>query len=289
MLKFAYLIMIHENTLVLRTLLKLIDDERNDIFIHVDTKCDLDFREELLQCLQKSKLYFTSKRVDVKWAHISQVEAEYVLFEQAFQKRKYAYYHLLSGSDLPIKSQNHIYDFLLKNKGKEFVAFTGNALPDRVKYIHLFPERFRNANRIENTIRKLFIYAQKLLGFSSLKSKKNWEIKKGTNWASVTDSFVNYLLKHKPFVMRVMKYAKSPDEHYKQILVFNSEFRDRIYSLEDEFDGCMRLIDWERGKPYNWQEHDVSEILSSNKLFARKFTDENERLIINLEDFIRNA
>ena len=33
--KHAYLILAHEDTLVLRRLLELIDDERNDIFIHL--------------------------------------------------------------------------------------------------------------------------------------------------------------------------------------------------------------------------------------------------------------
>lgn len=42
--KHAYLIMAHGNFRILRCLLELIDDFRNDIFIHIDAKVrDFDF------------------------------------------------------------------------------------------------------------------------------------------------------------------------------------------------------------------------------------------------------
>lgn len=37
-MKHAYLIMVHNQFYVLEILLKLIDDERNDIFLHIDKK-----------------------------------------------------------------------------------------------------------------------------------------------------------------------------------------------------------------------------------------------------------
>lgn len=36
MQKHAYLILAHENTIVLRRILALLDHERNDVFIHID-------------------------------------------------------------------------------------------------------------------------------------------------------------------------------------------------------------------------------------------------------------
>ncbi|CAK7080896.1 MAG: hypothetical protein PARBB_03974 [Parabacteroides distasonis] len=41
MSKHAYLIMAHNEPIILNKLLLLIDDERNDIFIHYDKKCKL--------------------------------------------------------------------------------------------------------------------------------------------------------------------------------------------------------------------------------------------------------
>lgn len=41
MLKHAYLIMAHNDPYVFHKLISLLDDERNDIFVHIDKKSDL--------------------------------------------------------------------------------------------------------------------------------------------------------------------------------------------------------------------------------------------------------
>ena len=44
--KHAYLIMAHNNWRNLETLIKLIDDDRNDIYIHIDRKTvEIDFQK----------------------------------------------------------------------------------------------------------------------------------------------------------------------------------------------------------------------------------------------------
>ena len=47
----------------------------------------------------------------MRWGDVSVIEAEFRLFEEAANKDKYAYYHLLSGVDMPLKSQNEIHAF----------------------------------------------------------------------------------------------------------------------------------------------------------------------------------
>lgn len=285
-MRFAYLIMAHENTLVLQTLLKLLDDPRNTIFLHIDAKTNFDFKEELTSILNKSELYILTNRIDVKWAHISQVEAEYALFQESFLHSKYDYYHLISGADLPIKDQNTIHSFFAKNKGKEFIGFGGELVLKRVKYKHLFTSKFRSSNKLIIGIRDMFIITQKLIGYSQTTRFDDSQLKKGTNWVSVTHNFVEYILLNKEYILSSMKFAKSPDEFYKQTLAFNSPFKSQLYSLNDEFRGCMKLIDWKRGKPYVWQDSDYDEIVSSDKLFARKFSDNSKKLIERIKESV---
>lgn len=65
--KHAYLIMAHNNFSLLSLLLQLIDDVRNDIYIHIDKKVkDFDVKKYENMCTH-SKVYFTSERIDVKW------------------------------------------------------------------------------------------------------------------------------------------------------------------------------------------------------------------------------
>lgn len=63
--KHAYLIMAHGDWYTLKTLLKMIDNARNDIFLHIDKKSNPEF-QELKSAVQKSNLYFT-ERVSVMW------------------------------------------------------------------------------------------------------------------------------------------------------------------------------------------------------------------------------
>lgn len=137
-LKHAYLIMIHENSEVLHKCLQMIDDKRNDIFIHIDAKSDSCFKNTLYKYVKLSSLYFVDNPVKVYWAHYSQVLAEVSLFEKARCTEAYRYYHLLSGSDMPIKSQNFIHDFFEKNDGTEFIGYSDKYFREYIECVHPF-------------------------------------------------------------------------------------------------------------------------------------------------------
>lgn len=92
-MKHAYLIMAHHEFEVLGKLIQAIDDKRNDIFIHFDAK----LKSYPVLKAHNANLYILEKRIDIHWGHISQIKAEYALFETAFTQDRYAYYHLLSG------------------------------------------------------------------------------------------------------------------------------------------------------------------------------------------------
>lgn len=61
--KHAYLIMAHNEPEVLSTLIRLLDDPRNDIFLHIDSKSDID--KFSFNCT-KSHLYLVP-RISVLW------------------------------------------------------------------------------------------------------------------------------------------------------------------------------------------------------------------------------
>lgn len=137
----AYLIIAHNNFKQLQILINLLDDDRNDIFIHIDKKV-----EELpLLTTNKSKLFILDKRIDVRWGNVNQIETEILLFETAVKHNQYEYYHLISGVDLPIKSNDYIHNFFKINNGKEFVGFSkvnSKKLKWNVCYYHLLTRNY---------------------------------------------------------------------------------------------------------------------------------------------------
>ena len=82
--------MAHNEWQLLNTLLSLIDDERNDIFLHIDKKV-----KEMPQLYKPlhAKLFFTPKRYDVRWGDVGQVLSEMHLFKTAHNHGPYQYYH----------------------------------------------------------------------------------------------------------------------------------------------------------------------------------------------------
>lgn len=128
MQKHAYMIIAHNEFDLLEILVRLLDDPRNDIYVHIDAKVkDFDFKS--FQALtQYSRLRFTPRRISATWGDFSLVNTELLLLQTAVAgedpAQPYAYYHLISGVDLPIKSNDEIHAFFDQNEGKEFVHFS---------------------------------------------------------------------------------------------------------------------------------------------------------------------
>ena len=63
----AYLIMTHGNFEILKLQLEILDDSRNDIYIHVDKKVkNFDFLF-FRTYVKKAHIEFTKKRINVRW------------------------------------------------------------------------------------------------------------------------------------------------------------------------------------------------------------------------------
>lgn len=273
--KHAYLVMAHGNFEILKILLSLIDDARNDIYLHIDEKVKIFDEREFLSVVKQASLFFIERR-DVKWAHVSQVKLEFDLFKAAHNHGGYSYYHILSGVDLPLKTQDDIHHFFEDNAGYEFVGFdTVEGHEDRVDKIHLFDKYYRIKNPILHyfflIVRVGFIKMQQCVGYHYF--PQNIQMAKGGNWVSVTDHFVTYLLKQEEETLERYKYTNSPDEFFLQVILRNSSFYDKVYHLgtKDSSESCMRHIDWKRGGPYTFTTEDFDELVGSKFLFARKF------------------
>lgn len=287
MKKHAYLIMAHNQFDLLCKLIRELDDERNDIYIHIDKKAGTIDEKRFRECAQRSNVFFTD-RISVIWGGESLVECELLLFKAAAE-RGYQYYHLISGVDFPIKTQKEIHNFFEQNAGKEFIEYWNRKEQEylyRIKYYYPLQEKIGTYTydiktlilRVES---KLLILKQKLMRQDRLKGKDT-EVKIGSNWVSITDRFVKYLLKNEIVINEMFKQGVAADELFIQTICWNSEFRKCIYE-----GGPTRLIDWNRGKPYVWKEEDLNEIKDSNCLFVRKITNQNHLADLISEQLLR--
>lgn len=265
----AYLIIAHNEPELLRLLVSSIDDIRNDIYVHLDKKADFNGCELKTK---HSNLIVLPEHIDARWGDYSLVKAELALFKKAHGNERYAYYHLLSGVDLPIKSQDYIHDFCDVHQGMEFVGIAQNVsqreLDWRAQHWFLFARDFKSNNFIKRICRALFARIQSLIGYKRI----DLQVKKGSQWCSITDSLVTYILENEVLIYKWFNHTYCPDELFIQTLCWNSAFKNNLYSISNEFDGCKRYIKWVDGKLLSITMDDMSDIRKSSRWFARKFS-----------------
>lgn len=276
-MKHAYLILAHGSYSLLKRLVSAIDDERNDIFIHIDRK-----QTELphLQVRYSRLFLLDRERGSVFWGDVSVVAAEFALINFAHKQGEYAYYHLLSGVDLPLKSQNEIHDFFETHQGKEFIGFYDGAdlsvsLVRKVQRYHLFAQDFRGSGLVflaKRIARALAIRVQELLG---IKRHTNIRFAKGTQWWSLTGALIESLLSKQDEILSLYKHTFCADEIAIQTYVYNSPFMAQVFAPEDEAKSSLRHIGWRDGALYDWTRADYEDLKRSTALFARKFNEED--------------
>lgn len=266
-------------TEILQLLLSSLDDVRNDIYVHIDKKASFD--GTMLRTV-KSGLHILPVRIDARWGDFSLIEIELLLFHEASSHGSYAYYHLLSGVDLPVKSQDYIHRYCDEHQGKEFIGIAQHVsqreLDWRSQHWFVYSRDFQSGNLFKKIVRGVLARMQSLIGYR----RTSLQVKKGSQWCSITHDFVQYLLQNKLLIRKIFNHTYCPDELFIQTLCWNSEFKNRIYNPNDEFEGCKRYIKWENGvlQPLTLQEVDA--MLLSSRWFARKFTSDNKHVVMEV-------
>lgn len=290
MSRHAYLIAAYNNSFVLSKLLHLIDDERNDIYVHVDKKVkDFDAERFAGQC-QHSRLTFVP-RTKVFWGDYSQIDSILRMMRVALGHGDYSYIHLLSDSDLPLRSPDRIHRFFDENRGKEFVAFNELSRFGEtwVALIHPFNRQMRSRHAVVRSVAARLdatsLRVQRRLGVDRVASAPV-EVKYGSDWYSITADLAAHVLSQERTLRRLLRRALIPTEFYVQTVLWNSRFRESVFDPADPYRSNMRMIDFKqgdgRGSPVTWTVAHLPELLEADRIFARKFDAGVDREVIEL-------
>ena len=274
--KHAYLIMAHNNFAQLQTLITLLDTPQNDIYLHVDKKAKA-FRPDAIRTHHAG--LFLLDRIRVNWGGHSQIQCEMNLLKAAAPKQ-YAYYHLLSGLDLPLKSQKEIHAFFERAYPQNFIKYDDRAMQSgaflhRIKTYHLFQDYFGlNKGILPGALRRIEKFSLWLQERIGVQRKQYISPYKGTNWFSITHGLVRYVLSREDVIKKQFYHTVCADEVFLHSVVMESPYKDTVVS------DSLRAIDWTRGTPYVYRSEDVQDLLHSEKLFGRKFDETVDRAAI---------
>jgi len=278
-MKHAYLILAHNEYSVLSKLIELLDDERNDIYVHIDKKSPLPSQDILK--VNKSRLIVLRERVDVRWGHVSQIEAELILFESAINEKDYEFLHLISGVHLPLYSQDYLHSFFDSKKGKQFFLPMDSEpiqAENKMHRYNFFMKDFGSNNINIQRMWRLLLAMQRMVGIR--RNKGNTFIK-ASNWVSITTKAAQYLVNNKVSILKKYKYTMCGDEFFVP-----SELNSSNESWDIEFNDRLLLHEIINANAKVYGNEDSGIVLNSNCLFARKFNSSNLEIIKQIENKI---
>jgi hypothetical protein len=256
--------------------------------VHVDKKTDKAIYNKMVKGVSYLPNVFFLKRHTCYWGGFGHVLATIEGLEKALHMDiEFDYVFLLTGQDYPIKSNDYIEQFLLKNKGKEFIHYrplprelieTWNFwLNGRRFHIPSGPRQFKS--KIKSLIWKILRHFVPKRSFPT-----NLDPFAGSSYWCITKGCAEYIhdfVEQNKWFDRYFKHVCMPDEIFFQTIVLNSPFKERVINND------LRCIDWAcsgRGHPKIWREQDIGILSQSNSLIARKFDTTIDAEILNLID-----
>ena len=290
----AFLIMAHTQKDLLARLLKRLDNERVDIYLHLDRKSPLSAGD--LPELMHSRLFLT-RRISVTWGAFSTIKAEMILLQHACENGSYSYYHYISGQDYPLCGTEEILRSYDETPEVNYISYKDDETArhlDRLALWYPFQEKVGRDGGLLYYVQRALNKIQVML---KLFRKIPEEVGFGSAFFDITGAFACWMVKNWPAWKKTYRNTFCADEMFFQTLF-------RIYQKENGLSdsalcsqtcsdagtidkaekAIKRAIDWKRGNPYVWTGADFDLLISSGCLFARKMDEIKSSELLDLLD-----
>lgn len=262
MVKHVFLVEGSKQSDVLECVVKYYNDPDFYFIIHWDKK-------------YKQPIFVSEKHVEVIsehrvfWGTDTQILVEKLLFKKGLENFPNAeWFHLISESDVPLMTKKFFKEFF-EEKSESDVEYVGDEkeYTSRIKYF--MPIRYLsfkndffglNFHRTMKVLNKIF-RVDRLRGYDI-------SVYKGSNWVSLTRRDTETVVNSK--LDRLFLHSSLADELYVQTILGVDEQRLALKSPTQKF---SRLIDWNRGGPYTFQESNADELIeyiNGSYSFVRK-------------------
>ncbi len=289
-MRIAYLILAYDQPRHFGRLVEQLDDGNAKFFIHVDRKSEIAlFRREIAS----ERATFLNERLSINWGGWRMVQATLNMLRLAHTEGTSDYYHLLSASFYPIKSNRQI-TAKLQAEALNYMTINHELTPGskhfwwvhRYHWPDLLPMRPRGrfhkfARRLQHRLRPRRLPC-------GLRPYKGWQ------WWCLSRECVDYVLGYiesHPEVVRFFRYTCIPDETFFHTIIGNSKFADTLSpGFEEESITGNHYIRWHHGVPCVLKADAFATLIESDACFARKFHETDSlQLVGMLREFWRTG
>lgn len=268
MMTHAWLIIAHNEFGILQRLVSALDAPECDIYIHIDRKV----RELPRIKTDQSRLILLNNRIDVRWGSVSQIKCEMALLEAAVADHGHDYYHIISGTTLPLKPLPQINQFFENNFSNCVLSGFGRSglyqESLKVRKYNLFLHNYASGGfkgKASQFLWKSSIAIQRLLGIEVNKEKT---FHKASNWLTLSQEAVDYIISRKKEILKTYRYSFCGDEYFIPSVLMDSPLKDKVVN-SDKY--LLHNISRSNASTYRIDEYD--DLCETGYLFARKFTE----------------
>jgi hypothetical protein len=285
--KLAFFLLCHKMPEHVIRLIDRLRDVDSFFVVHVDKRAERSVYDTLKEFSDKfpGQVYLCRKRYRCYWGRFGIVQGTLSCIRETMgQELPFDRAFLLSGQDYPIKSISHIRNFLSENAGYEFIeSFAAEE-----------PNRWSEAGGEYSAVNRVLFWT---IFFRSRYIQIKWRRRFplgfrpycGSTWWCLTRECVNYLdtfVRDNPSFLRYFRTVFIPDEAFFQSILSNSPYRDKIVSDD------LRYADWLNPNPMyprTLETNDLERLMSSPKLFARKFDFRSQQLLALIDKKIERS
>lgn len=266
-MRHAWLIIAHNEFEILQMLISALDDPRNNIFVHIDRKV----KNLPLLHTGKSKLFVLTKRVNVHWGGVSQIKTELLLMGEALRHGSYDRFHIVSGTHLPVKSQEEIQSFFEAHSDEEIMRLwekDERDIGNKLQRYNFFTAGFTRKNKfIHVTSQLLWRVLQRIQKVLKINRFPKDIFIKSDNWLSLTYGATVFLCERTKAILKKYRYSYCGDEYFVASELASQGNRFKILDTDK-----LLYTHFERHNPKILELSDFDAVESSECLFARKFS-----------------
>lgn len=271
----AFIIVAHKNFNQIKLLIDSL--KFGDVYLHVDIKNESLYNLVEEYYRKSNNVFIIKDRMNINWSGLSQVLTTLKIMKIIGKKnKKYDYIHLISGQDMLVVNKEGLDDFLL-SYGKDCIFMDYKDIGMyrwRVKRFSFFRENPNNRKIMYKMADRFLRLLQLFL--PERKNLKGYNLFMGSSWFSITNECLEYINNNAGNLLSDFNKTSSPDEHFFQILILNSELKHKVINNNGRY---VRFKKY-HSSPDILTKEDYSVITNGNYIFARKFDIEVDEEII---------
>lgn len=280
-MRIACIIMAHKDPHQIERLIKKYHNFPFDFYIHLDKKIS---QKSFLFLASNPQVHFIKQRVWVRWASYSFLKAIIRSFKEVLNSGTYYdFISVMSGQDYPIKPVTMYFNLLEKNMGKNFISYEEESewwshAITRINKYHFTNFGFRGRYRIQFFLNALLPNRKFPLPYKLYGGPRAMCMTLSTQCITYLVNFIESDKKLRRFI----RFTWGPDEFVLPTLIMNSVYKNSV--INNNF----YYIDWSRGgsNPKTLITEDYENLISSEKMMARKFDIHQDAVILDMLDKI---